>query len=647
MNFIQQSIITRTFVSRPDLHRVELNELQQVLTSVMVVALTSTNLGTGLYRYEMSYQYPSTFSDSDRVAFEDHFNTVINNIQYYPLTISLFSQPQDNQGIISILMQLIKDLTGIPVTTIITTSYREQDDGQNLYVFSPITSNNTAVYLKDEEITNVLTQCNPDIYRGYEFLSSDLLIWQALKDIPRSADSNEIQGVRWFRSLAVIQIPRNAPTEILIQHEDFKNRIWSILQNKHREGYFALPISIISPTDNDLYGEIARAWETQVIDLISLENIYLDPSNEHISNILILKTELNFSMSAQEWFQQSLINIKKELFPTYVIDGFWMELLEPTGPNRAKIKYAAILAYTQLLLINPELIIYISHLNVGCNLAVTGMFFRYEEVLSFKKKLEFYIQSSGLWFIQGCSNINACVALRWKIAVERPDLHPMIVEVPSYGRYIVVDNESPNGIFPNQTIPIINEIEIQEKTEQFRAYLNNECGQQNGDLGTLLSLIVDDGVCFSRNAFRKILSTNLLNPKTGQAVSESAIYSFRLYPLGVYGLYSIGPIPGLLSSLPIPPIEPCEGSIIIQDHTVQVQFDDGSLQDLFDIDTTGSPILGSKLQSVVSELWNQGWFLTPWAVSQCKFFNKISLIIPRTIPLSALKAFNLEKFLTD
>src|SRR5207244_950895 len=94
--------------------------------------------------------------------------------------------------------------------------------------------------------------------------------------------------------------------------------------------------------------------------------------------------------------------------------------------------------------------------------------------------------------------------------------------------------------------------------------------------------------------------------------------------LGLMGIYTIGPIRGLLDSPLVPDkIPPPEGRIEISlDGSIQevsLILNDESIIELFSI-YSQKPILDR-----VTTRWNQGWFLSPWAQHMIKFHHRLSV----------------------
>ena len=148
------------------------------------------------------------------------------------------------------------------------------------------------------------------------------------------------------------------------------------------------------------------------------------------------------------------------------------------------------------------------------------------------------------------------------------------------------------------------------------------------DLSDLLNIVkVKESnitYCYTNNTLLNL--TDLLNPITKRSLKPEVLDKARLMEWGWRGLFDIGIITGLYQDLPNKIlIPPNTGKIVINKvsidsllykitgdvYSVEVEYSDGTINPLFDIATEDK----DKLETIVNELWNKGYFLGYWSSS--------------------------------
>lgn len=589
------SRIIHRWVTEPALYP---NEMTTILRALSPRTLFTTPMSAGRFRYETTTSLP------------EDVRSLVYQISYIPLTLSLTEVPTNSvdrsrwlQGIQNILTARIAQLTGIPVTSMSLTSYQDPE----MILITPMTRRGiwdveTAIYVGAQEMDSIVTQCHLPLIRGYDLVSTHPLSGYIL-DLIQPTGAN--WDIRLDGTAILIQVPLgDVSAQHYLDYLDLKTRVGFRIQALTEAGYFAIPLE--TEADVDLHQEMAVFWATQLISEITIPP--LDPTTISIPH-LVLQTNAKtiFNQPAASWWTRASLEIKNELFPSVLIAGSWMEGADSTGNNRAKLHYAANLALAQVALTNPWLLRYANRLTVGDDLAVSVMVSRVAEATEFQQKLEFYLSTSSSWTVIGCQGTRReiqreCVTRRWKIATAYPELHPMMVSVPGYGTYIVVDTTDTTTIFPDSTEPfLVAPEEIDTLTNEFRQYAQT----LEPNLPPAWDLI---------DLIQHLAPVEYLDPLSGW--------------------YSMGPIPGLFPKLPTPPqLDLTDGVIRLIGHdnlqTVLIEFKDHHIISLFQIWTTDT----TTLTRVCQRLWSQGWFLTPWAAVVQQFQNHPSMIIPRSIPL--------------
>jgi hypothetical protein len=593
------SQIRHRWVTEPALYS---KEITTILAAIPQPSLFTTPMSAGRVRYETVATIPESLKP------------LLIQISYIPLTLSVpTSAPADMtyarwlEGIQNILRARIWELTGIPVSSFGVAIYENPD----MVLLSPMTHRGlwdveSAIYVGPREIDAVVTECHIPKIWGYDLLSTSPLTGYILPQIlPVSANWD----VRTLGSLTLTRIPSSTidtlgfttegSSQQYLNYLDTKTRIQLRTQALTQEGYFAIPLE--SETDLSLQHEIAALWATRIVTLTSIPPLV--PTALNFPQ-LILETNASslLNLATEVWWKRALLEIKDELFPSVLIAGSWMEGAESTGVNRAKLLYAAIRTLAQVAFSNPWVLRYASRLRVGDDLTISVMLSRIEEVTEFLQKFNFYLDSAATWTVIGFQNDAEALTMRWKIATQYYDLHPLLVKVPRNGTYLVVDTLTTTSIFRDSPTPFLVTPEEIDSLKQKIQTIQTELPLKHlPESASLVDLV------------ESMATVDYLDP--------------------IVGWYTIGPIPGLFTTLPIPPpVDLSADSIRIlgetQIKTVLVETTDGRGIELFSIWSDET----KELQQLSHTLWARGWFLTPWAAVVQRFLEQTSVMVPRAIP---------------
>ena len=148
------------------------------------------------------------------------------------------------------------------------------------------------------------------------------------------------------------------------------------------------------------------------------------------------------------------------------------------------------------------------------------------------------------------------------------------------------------------------------------------------DLGELLDLvqISENSVnfCYSKNTLLSL--TKPVNPMTRRPFKDNVLIKAMMTEWGLRGLFDVGPVKGLYNDMPEKIlIKPKVGVISMmfdqndqnnQIYDIVVTFGDYE-QVIFSISTTNK----NELKRMVTELWDDGFFLSYWSASLQKYSN--------------------------
>ena len=644
-----------------------------------------SDLGSGRVRTSYYFSDASTIKTKLRTLEEK-----IEKIRYNPLTVTYIPQDRltadeisrENEGLLSILPALITRLSDFNVSTIETTRMSfEGIAGKTRFLYTPMTLDNqplaegkgVPLFYPNEEIDSLVEKINPSALVGYQLLSDQEIAFFAVKDDPLMKDL-----VVDHHRLALIPISRNVDQDV--QFLPFKRETMMLVEKLTREGYFTF--SHLEPLDLALIEEIALQWRTQIEEEVNpptLTNFQMKDQGDRKSEIessvsddesdqktftqkdfdsylrseygnpiKVFKTSLHLGDDPRSWYLEALRSIKAGHLPSYIFTPSEAMAIEYLPEIEARLQYGAIRAYVDLTQTNSILIPYIPSVRVSENYSVKAIFARYDDVLQFMEKLQYYWSLAGNWLVFGCPNGNRnndeSIAQRWIIKREHPEYSPLIVTLPDGDRYLVVDTPEPKNfqfLTDLQNRKKIDEKVVHSLEDELRQYYLKTCHDQMDpvsreeigqmDLSQLLTLIVTDDrpqYCFETHTIRNLPSPQ--NPITMRPFSQKVLSQYALSTLAQDGLYSIGPVPGLLDTVPVPQLVPPPGGVI----SIFTQGIESSLNQVVDVNVTFPSGQISSLFSIwlekdheqflqkAQELWLDGWFLPPWASMQYSLTNR-------------------------
>lgn len=664
------SQLTLTWVTDPHAPSIE-PILQNILTELAKFTILNSNhqdLGSGRKHYEYFIDISRDIAGNPVLAVTlKNIQSNIDKIQYQPLTLSWSPSPQllheevvkyrDNY--INILKPLLTSITGYQIDIIGTTVYKNGDN-QPVYSFAPLTNDDTpsgfgrSLYYSSDELGYFQNKADPEILMGYQLLTSDPLIVEVNNRFKSG------QNLYLYENLFLVKSLDN----------NLKFDADMLLDKLRTEGYFAITDQMFSSDELGVIVEISELWSIKKIGEFYVDE-WIQPSTgstilgttsddvkretkflEH-RLVVVFKTLVDFNMSPISWLTMALAAVQHDLLPQFTISYPQMMSIDLTVINRAKLQYAAILTMIQITYGNLLLIPFVSSIHVGDDFSITGMFTRYEDTREFLDKFIFYLNESQYWTVYPCGNdLNMSIAERWKLARDNKDLHPLLIPLSNglTGEptlYLVVDT-TPYRNTPLAR-PVIDSNLLDEMTAELRDYFEQVCNGGNDpvsleeintmSLSQLMSLIITDDApryCFSFDTMKR-LYRNDLNPVTKIPFSRKTITQLSLVSLGTYGLYQVGPVPGLFSDVPVAPlVKPKSGQVMvntIEDTNnpnnidpikyVSIVYNDGTYLQLFDIYITD--LQPQTLADRVQELWDAGWFLSPWGSALVQFISKVSL----------------------
>lgn len=326
----------------------------------------------------------------------------IATFHYQPLTFSfdmsqypLEQQKEIEQGLKNILISgLFDDFESYYISTPPT------------LILKPITKEGLPVYVSEKQKAYY---CNKNYQElvGYDLLSADPLVWYYLSEQPKQLD------VKSWSGMAIIPIRK--------ENDMIKIETTRFITSLHNRGLIAY-----------------RGRSQQAIKLAKMWGItYLGTFNDTV--ILSTPQQLGFDIN------NALINIDLSGLPIYYWGDEWVQYVEPTLDNMAKIQYAARRAYLQVAKAkNKNLLGYLDDVKCLSNLLISAPFSSQQEVDDFQNIFKSFLMASPNWSVIVLPDLKQAEDRANKIAKRYPDLNPLSFVLPSNPNvgYLVVDTDA-------------------------------------------------------------------------------------------------------------------------------------------------------------------------------------------------------------
>lgn len=631
-----------------------LAELLSLIENNDKIVTTETNLDRGLIRYTIDIVY-----DSDNNPDLVHsIEQLVGNISYVPITVSLdlsLFNNYDNIGpVINGSSEIIKVLT----ESIIDTDVNNVEEARfnDVLIYTPITSYKTAVYENPLYLAEYHRILNLNYIGGRQVLSSDPIVRYVLSDLYKKKEYVPADiDVIYVNGIALIPVGTN--DNEVNHYMNIKDRISTIITTRRKDCYFSYSLGIHNIEDNQLVHEIASLWNTEVV--------YSDDID-----LIILKTDSDFGIQPELWFQYNIDLVKRGQFPSITIYGLWQfkiggDYNQIYGKNwyAAILHYAALLAYKKLGEEDPFIQPFTHTVKVNNDYSITLSLPTYNHVITFKKYLDEILygfrgmehQGQQSWYAEPCKDLMDGVVKRYYVQSIDPRSMPMVIpnvyedgkiEQVLVFRSPALSIYTPDSPFDFDKVDMDNiKQELVNDLKQYYGLCHDKFEPvlrdkiNDMDLDDLLSLVEvkerpdQPTYCFSKDTILNL--THPINPLTRRPFTEQIIVKAMLIEWGLRGIFNVGPLIGMYEDIPRrKSISPTVGSPLfdklkIDDmlhsitgdiYSVEIGFQDGIISPLFEIATSSR----KELETLVNDLWKHGFFLNYWTSSLEKYSDNLT-----------------------
>lgn len=552
--------------------------------------------------------------------------------------------PEQQAEVAQALSEIMKELFNIyydsPINQV------EVINRKDSFVFSPSTTFETALYENSKYIQNI------DISKfvGYSLLSTSTLT----RYLVESFHDVNYENIIYFTTPTgyLSLIPLYDPN-----YDEIVERVDRNLSSLIQDGYFGYTFGVHDLDDWELVRELCLLYEIKII-------------NSQDFSTLICQTNVDFHMTPEAWIRYNLPLIRNGEFPTYTFDfdfSFFNDYIRLYGEQFKDIvlRYVAYLAFAKLSdthhLIRP----YIVHTTVNKDLSITTSLPSYALVLQLKEYITKYLNDgispsdkklSGVWNLEMCKNLREGILKRWIVQKVDPDAYPMVFK--DQGNNEVLIHRSPLAIkYPSRFD--FEDLESAEKEleQQMRDYyVSDQVCHDNIEpvtldkisemnLEELLNIIpVEEKnkvYCFSDSTIENLVIKE--NPLTRRPLSQKTLLTQKYLENGLRGLFDVGVLFGLYSSVPtkvnIPIdigmiktrreyIDSSRRDLVGNIFLVEVVFEDGTMTPLFEISLPTIELERiDRMRNAVNKLWPEGYFLSDWASAIYEYLDLSSFPI--------------------
>ena len=594
------------------------NELISILEPHRLYSVRS-ELGRNITQY--IYYLPETFMVSSKIQ------DLIDSINYPPLTLTVTNIAVNEVEWLKLFAKaLVVDVMKLSIETVESTIYEDYTlVGSKNLSLTPHTPEGNAIYVRPSEMGYYLIKCDPTPFRGMILITSSPLFWLALSEmeksdpILRSSFTVHHQGnVIGIRGKMAIAGP-----SVGFLDDSLGGTLDNVAIKIHAmiEGYekYVEYVKLESYGDESVMDELAEMWDIEILAKF--------PSN--CNYIFYRPGPHDVSVSS------AISDINLQSLPMIHITGEWVQTVEPTNVNQALLKYAALKAYTQLVLVNTTLAPYLTQVYIGPDLTISVPLSCAREADSFLQLFLGHLEGARFWSYEICENKEIGLLKRWKILTTYSHLTPIVMYI--WGElFLVIDTSN--------EIEGKEEFEVPAVTLEDREYLKAELNKflsichDNYDpislenitdmnLEQLLSMFVVKAnkvpYCFSNETLAQL--TTPIHPINRAPLPQGILFHAEHQSYSYYGYYQLLFIPGLLPYITeLTPIAPHIGTISVEAvediNVVNLVYPSGATDTIFEIEA-GEVV---SLEKTVTRLWRQGWFLTEWASSYLLYKHKLS-----------------------
>jgi hypothetical protein len=490
----------------------------------------------------------------------DDLMDIISKINFVSLNFTLTFEDEEKQnpdyinGIVDIIKLFTMVETGIEIADVNT----DMQGGD--MILTPYTDM-YQIYLTSAESTRIKFKLNPNNFYGYTTLSSDPLIIHALNKYSKKSPqvlSPDLFLIKDGMILLKIDIK---PLDFNIVKDD----LLGLLERSRHKQLIVLPsdsrisfgnIYGVDPDRLNIFRELAKRWRGTV---------------KNSSFPIIIKSDVNFSIPVQYWYEQSADKILKGQLPIYRTNkpSQWNSesvLHQNKGNLRAKFMYSAVKSYTILIQKYPHLVSYFSSPRVYKDLSVEAAFSSYEEVEEYlailKGELLPINETISHYSIIPIDNLTDAISVRGYFDIYRPEINTFIVEpLPEdeFKYFIVMSSYEHFSVenIRDEQIAMYRS-EFTKMLHQYFDLCNYPGGTVDPDKMTLEQMIKlvpiydpdsDRTACLPADLMDE--RSILFNPTTKQPYNIETISIYKNLRWGLLGYFTVGRLNGLMNTPPI------------------------------------------------------------------------------------------------
>lgn len=614
MNTPQEQTITLIWVTDPYIPEITPinSEIMKILSSdqVSVISSVRENLEQSIFKYTYTLGLPQNQYDREIIT---QVQNMIGKISYSPVTLSLLIdntktekllKPEIITGIESIVSSLTKRVLNTRVGLVLRTQYQINDG--IIIEYSPMLSIGRAIYRSRDYINKLVAIADLNNYIGYKVLSDSTLTPYVMSTI-NNQFRPEHNDIRFNHGVFLIKVGDD--------YNRYSSRVRNMIDSLNMNSYFTFPddLSVI-PDGNDylLAMEIAEMFK---IEMIFQSDLY--------ANILVFKNHLDFSMSPQNWMNESINKIKRGLLPSFIINtdissDYLYALLNDNITIKSRLQLGAIRAYLKTIVENKILTPFIYLVKVSDDYSIEVNVTNQKDILTFRSNLSVMLEGSDQWNVIPSNDITDAIVKRWYLQIRFPRIKTFIHYTNNLYVVIAMSYDKSQIAFPS------------DLSDYKKSLMDTLAVLPQGDIYDPLrsdeDVISSLYALFSNEYFSDdIKQVDLLLP--------SFIDKDQVFKWGLYGLYQLGPLKGLIDYIPVRKImTPSVGSLVVNSN------DDESIF-TFDVSIGEKQVNESRhrlisiidsshrikdLQTVTdafNNLWSSGYLLGYWGTAYMNSFG--------------------------
>jgi len=601
--------------------------------------MTTTNLDRGIVEHKIITQHREKVTE------------IVNSVNYVPVTVTLNKNiiPNDillDNLMLGVYLEGVKEiLTLIAEKSLkVDVSSIEMLDLKDAYVF------NLGVFENDEYLSYFIQESNPDKYLGYTLFNKNPMVRYVLEKWYQNGDyvPKDI-NVKYLNingeDIAIIPIGNDTYGQD--RCNNIKDKMDMSINNLLKTGHFSYSFGIHNLQDLEYIKELCYMWNIEIVYQTDL-------------SLLVLRTDVDFSITPREWLGEALQKIKVGGFPHFNLTGEWQfsyhdDYIRHYGSlyRDVILYYATYLSYADLsdLPENNLIKTYINSIYINEDLSISVELPTYELVDRLKNRiiktlkegiLGIENKSCGIWLIEPCENLQVGINKRWLVQNVDHSAYPMIFKDKNgrenliYRSKLAIKYPSPFDFSKDN----MEKSKTSLKEELITYYSKKQICHDNlepvlleniseMELEDLLKIIPSDTevtYCFSADTLSKL--DKLENPLTRQPFSEKVINRWEMLEWGWRGLFDVGPLYGLYQEVPTRVLIPTtvgltdmvrvktlgkerelKGNLFL----IDVVFEDRTSTPLFEISlpTVGLSVI-DQVRDYIDILWQRGYFLSDW-----------------------------------